>query len=461
MLINKKIDELKNEIIKTTIDLVKVKSVAKETEGEFPYGKDVAELLKLTLEKCEELGFKTKNLDNYVGYAEIGEGEDYVVALGHLDVVPEGEGWKFPPYSGEISDGYIYGRGTADDKGPIVAALYGAKAIKDLGLKLNKRIRIVFGTSEEIGGSDIHHYLKYEKAPVFGFTPDAEFPIINGEKGIIDFDLVKDVDTSKEENVIEYFKGGSAVNVVPNFAECKIITNDLDNIENVLNKFNQSNDRKVEFTKSENTIVITAKGKNAHGSTPELGENAIMTLFKSLENINFGKETNDFIKFVNENIGYELNGEKFGVGLIDEVSGKLTLNVGIVDFNKDKLEIKINLRYPVTKKYDDVMDVVIDKAKGENIGVFGISHDAPLYFSKDSELVKKLQKVYSEQTGKEAELISIGGGTYAKEIPNTVAFGPLFPGEPECIHMPNEKISIENLIDCAKIYGNALYELAK
>lgn len=182
MELNERIEELREEIIKSTQDLVKIKSVEEEAKEGKPFGEGVAKTLDRALEISSELGFKTVNMDGYVGYAEYGEGEDYVAVLAHLDVVPEGDGWIHPPYGAEIHDGKMYGRGTMDDKGPIMSALYGLKAIKDLKLPLSKKVRIIFGTDEETGSEDIAYYLQREKAPIAGFTPDAEYPIIYAEK---------------------------------------------------------------------------------------------------------------------------------------------------------------------------------------------------------------------------------------------------------------------------------------
>lgn len=191
MEINKIIEELKDDLIDSTAELVKIKSIEDEAKEGKPYGEGVASALEKALEISEKLGFETVNVDGYVGYAEYGEGDEYVGVLGHLDLVPEGDGWKYPPYGAEIHDGKMYGRGTTDDKGPIMAALYGLKAIKESKLPLSKKVRILFGTNEETGSKEIEHYLEKEKPPVLGFTPDAEYPIIYAEKGITIFDVVK------------------------------------------------------------------------------------------------------------------------------------------------------------------------------------------------------------------------------------------------------------------------------
>ena len=454
---------MKEDIIKSTQEIIKIKSVESDAKPGMPFGIGVAKSLECALSVAKNLGLHTVNLDGYVGYAEYGQGEDYVLALGHLDVVPEGEGWIYPPYGAEIHDGKMYGRGTTDDKGPIMATLYGLKAIKDAKLPLSKRIRVLFGTNEETGSKELEHYLKKEKAPVAGFTPDADYPIINGEKGITIFNIVKDFNKKNQgENIIKYIKGGQVANIVPDYCEAGIIATNAQSIIKALGIFEKDTNYKLSAVVNKDMVIIKSVGEAAHGSTPELGVNAIMQLFAFLGTISLGSnDVSEFVEFLNKNIGIETHGESFGVCLEDEISGKLSFNVGVVNMDENSAMMTLNLRYPVTNKLDDMMNPFNDKIKGTGIKVEKFVHQEPLYFSPESPIIKKLQKVYTEQTGEEAKLVSIGGGTYAKEMPNTVAFGPMFPGEPDTIHKKNEYITIDNLIKNAKIYAHALYELAK
>ncbi|WP_461613669.1 dipeptidase PepV [Clostridium sp. Marseille-QA1073] len=463
MEINKRIDEMSNDIINSVKEIVKIKSLEGEAKPGMPFGEEVDKALQCALEISKKLGFKTVNVDGYAGYAEYGEGEEYIAALGHIDLVPEGDGWIYPPYGAEIHDGKMYGRGTTDDKGPIIACLYGLKAIKDAGLPLSKKIRIIFGTNEETGGEDIPYYLQKESAPVAAFTPDADFPIINGEKGITIFDLVKNFTSAPiGDIVIENIIGGNAANMVPDYAEALLICKNTAEVVEKLKKFVLDNKYDMTSEVNGSEVKIKSIGISGHGSTPELGKNAIMQLITFLSSLDLGNdELSNYVKFLGEKIGMDLNGEGFGIYLEDKDSGKLSFNVGKISINKDRGVITLNLRYPVTKTLDDMMKPLNKTLEGTGITIENFSHQAPLYFSPDHPLIQTLAKVYSEQTGKEAELISIGGGTYAKEMPNTVAFGPIFPGEPDTIHQPNEYIEVEDLINITKIYAHSLYELAK
>ena len=463
MKLNIRLDEMKEDMIKATQELVRIKSVAGEAKEGMPFGEGTSNALSYCLELCQQLGFKTVNMDNYIGYAEYGEGEEYVAVLGHVDVVPAGDGWTYGPYSGEIKDDKIYGRGTMDDKGPIIASIYGLKAIKDLNLKVSKKIRLIFGTNEESGsGEELQYYFKTEKIPVSGFTPDAEYPIINGEKGLTVFDLVQNLNNNETESTIKYIKGGQKANMVPDYCEAGILINDQNIIINAAKEFKDRTGYDIRVEPEDEVVIIKSFGMSAHGSLPHLGKNAIMQLFAFLGGLPLANgEIMNYTKFMNVHIGMEVHGESFGVGLQDEVSGKLSFNVGVINLEDNLARMTVNLRYPVTCTYDEMINGINDTIEGTGIRVENMEHQKPLYFPEDHDTIKILSKVYEEQTGEKAELLSIGGGTYAKEMPNIVAFGPIFPGEPDLDHQPNEYIKIEHLIKNSKIYAHAMYELAK
>lgn len=460
-MISKKIDELKEQLIESTQEIIKIRSLEGEGKEGMPFGEEVNNALLCALKISEDLGFKTKNIDGYAGYAEYGDGEEYVAAVGHLDVVPEGEGWTYNPYGAEIHDGKIYGRGTTDDKGPIMAALYGLKAIKELNLPLSKRIRIIFGTNEETGSNDLPYYLKKEKPPVLGFTPDAEYPIIYAEKGILHFTLSKTFALKDGEITVKSIKAGERPNIVPSLCEALVTGKSIEYFKVKLEEFNKEGHYNIDLESSDNGVKIKSYGVSAHGSTPQLGKNAIMHMIMFLNTLDIKGDLKELLNFLSETIGTEVNGESFGVGYEDEPSGKLTLNVGIIDLCEDKADFRIDIRYPVTINNEELIKKLEATAGSVKAEIKDLDLDEPLYFSKDHELIKKLQIAYKEITGNEGEPIAIGGGTYAKSMPNTVAFGPIFPGKPDVIHKPDEHIEVEDLIANAKVYGRALYEMAK
>lgn len=463
MEINNKVEELKESLIKSVQEMIKIKSIEGKPLKGRPYGEGPGKALEKALEISKSLGFKTVNVDGYVGFAEYGEGEEYIGVLGHLDVVPEGDGWTYPPYGAEIHDGKIFGRGTLDDKGPIIAALYGLKALKNSNVALSKKVRIIFGTNEESGSKELAYYLKKYNPPIAGFTPDGAYPIINGEKGLAIFDLVKKFNNvSQEDIIIKSIYGGNKANMVPDLCTCEIDAVNTDEIIQLVEEFKDRKGYDLNAEIKDGIVFITSRGKSAHGSTPEKGVNAIMQLISLLATFDLPKDDiRDFIDYLDRHIGMEVNGESLGCGLEDEVSGKLSLNVGIIKVDEKSACVTINARHPVTNKYKDMMTPIEESIENTSIEITNITYQKPLYFDPNNELVKKLQKVYNEQTNNEATLISIGGGTYAKEMPNILAFGPIFPGKPDLDHQPNEYIEIEDLVLNCKIYANAIYELAK
>lgn len=463
MNLNESIDRLREDLIQSTCGILKIKSIEEEGKEGKPFGEGVAKALDYALKVSQDLGFKTVNLDGYAGYAEYGEGEDYVAVLGHLDVVPEGDGWKYPPYAAGIHDGKIYARGSLDDKGPIMACLYGLKAIADCGIKTSKKIRVIFGTNEETGSKDMEHYMKHEKAPIAGFTPDAEYPIIFAEKGLTVFSVVKELkNTTEDEISILDIRGGQRANIVPDYCEALIKVVDLNALQATLTEFKTKHDYDISLEIKDSEVLVKSIGVSAHGSLPHKGKNAIMQLFAFLTALPIGNgDLAQFIRFFHENAGMDTTGAQFGVGLQDEASGKLSFNVGTVSMDNNKITMVLNLRYPVTYKLEDMMNPFNQRLQGTGIVVEDMEHQAPLYFPKDHILIKTLQKVYSEQTGMEPKLLAIGGGTYAKEMPNIVAFGPVFPGKPDIVHEANEYIEVEDLVLNAKIYAHAMAELAK
>jgi succinyl-diaminopimelate desuccinylase len=462
---NKAIEALKDELISSTQEVIRIKSVEDDPQKGMPFGKGPYDALCYVLDLGEKLGFKAKNLDGYAGHLDFGEGEEVVGVLGHLDVVPEGDGWTFPPYGAEIHDNKIYGRGSMDDKGPVMAALYSMKALKDSGVKLNKKIRLILGTNEETGWGCMHHYFANETPPSMAFTPDADFPVIHGEKGIIVFDLKYKLDSLEDESFsLLSLKGGNAANMVPDYAEAIIKVDSIDKSIDALRRYANEKGYQADIKEDNGNLKVSVKGKSAHGSTPEKGENAITYLLDLLYS-HFNGESciYKFLDWYEKTLAFKYNGENFGCEFEDELSGKLNLNVGVIKLVGEEIILSINIRYPISYKRKDVYDSIRTHLKGLPIEIIeGNSDKDPLYVPKDDILVQTLMKVYQEQTGDyEAEPLVIGGGTYARAMKNAVAFGPVFPGQEELAHQKDEFISIDNLVKLTQIYTHALYELAK
>ncbi|MCC5912284.1 MAG: dipeptidase PepV [Clostridiaceae bacterium] len=462
------IDNYRDDLIKKTQEIIQIKSVEETKKPGMPFGEGVHKALEYALSLAEEMGFTTKNLEGYAGYGEMGEGKETIGVLGHLDVVPEGDDWTYPPYGGEIHDGKIYGRGTIDNKGPMIAVLFAMKALKESNIPIHKKIRIIFGTNEESGMQDIPYYLSKEKAPDLGFTPDADFPVIHGEKGIQILSLNKkwrkNCDCTNSIK-IKSIRGGTRVNVVPDFCEAILELNKVStqSIKDQLDSFIKKTGFALSLEEKNDDILIKSTGKSAHGSTPEKGQNAISQLLSFLAVLEDCQcDILELIHIYNRKIGMEYYGESIGCGFEDDVSGKLTFNVGTIDVNEDGVTMKINIRYPITIEGEKVVTAIEEKLRGTGLQL-RVEEDAkPLYVPKEHMLVQKLMEVYKEETGdKHAEAITIGGGTYARTLANTVAFGPMFPGDEDVVHQKDEYISIDNLLKITYIYAKALYELSR
>lgn len=422
----------KDEMVESLRRLLKYNSVASEAKEGAPNGEAVNDCLNEALEMAKEMGFKVGNIEGYAGYAEAGEGKDYVAVLGHLDIVPAGSGWSFDPFKGEIKEGKIYGRGTNDDKGPMVAALYGLKALVDEGEKLGSRVRIIFGTSEETGGPDIEKYLEKEDQPKAGFTPDAAFPAINGEKGIINVKICKKLNTGDIDLV--QLQGGEASNMVADKAFVS---------------FKRGKGKEAE--------KIEVSGISAHGSTPEKGENALIKLFKEMAKLNgeLKREMEVLLTLLEDTKGRGL-----GVDLFDIPSGHLSMNLGTGLLKEGKLELVLNFRLPVTFNKEDLLDPISNTLKENDFEIYPGEFTSPLYYEKDKPLVKTLMEVYREYTGdSNSQAQSIGGGTYAKTMANIVAFGPSLPGREDVDHIKDEYIFLDDFILWAAIYREAIKRL--
>lgn len=456
MELNERILAMQEELLKTLQESIQIPSVQGPATPGAPYGVQIRKSLDHILRKAGELGFRTQNVDGQLGWCEYGEGDEMVAVLGHLDVVPAGDGWSCDPWGGEIQNDRIFGRGTMDDKGPSVAALYALAAIRDAGLPIRRRIRLLWGCNEETGSQDMKYYLANGgEVPKMGFTPDAEYPVINGEKGIINVTFAKQF-TQSGKLLVKSIQGGTAANVVPAAAKAELICD-----ESISREILELSFPKVTFTATESGILIEAEGISAHGSTPNQGENAIGRLVLAMAQLPFEGEMKEILHFLAEKLGMEYDGKSAGIYLEDAVSGTLTLNWGTLNADKNSLSMIINYRYPVTFQYDDCAPAFLQLFADAGFTVAHELHKAKLYVPEDSELIQILLKVYKDYTGISGKPKSIGGGTYAKMLPNIVAFGPIFPGDEVREHKPDEFIEIPKLMKNTQIIAAAMYEMAK
>ncbi len=457
--------------LKESVSIPSVQSAAVRTvDGDiYPFGRGVQTAFEHMLGVGANMGFDTFNDDNYGGHIEFRSDEAGAETFGivaHLDVVPEGYGWKSDPYSPRIEDGVIYARGVSDDKGPLVASLYALKAIKEAGIKPKKNIRLILGLDEEVGKEGMTHYLESAGMPDFGITPDGEFPLINGEMGILFFDLSQKLTSARGREGLRLTKlqSGTAPNAVPASARAVIAASDnamYELIKDRIAQYTFETGFKIRAKKQGSSLVLETEGKAAHGAHPELGINAISIMMDFLGRLQFAcEELNDYIAFYNEYIGFNLNGENMGCCFEDEPSGKLIWNVGMASFSEEMASVTVNIRYPVSCTAEQVYAEIEKTTENTRIGIVKTMGEDPIYMPLDHPMVEKLMDAYISETGDtENQAITIGGGTYAKMLKNTLAFGGLFPGEPDTMHQADERLDLESFYKMARIYATAIYNI--
>ena len=533
-----KIDSLREEMVRDLQSLIRCRSVLEDAADGAPFGEGVAKAYDTMMKMAKREGFEVCDFDGYGGHIDFCEAskdsgllanDNIFGILCHLDVVSEGSGWTHEPFSGEIIDGTMYGRGTLDDKGPTIAAFYAMKALKDCGVEPAGKIRMIIGLDEETKSAGMEYYKEHvDRLPDKSIVPDSDFPLIQGEKGIMIFDIAQKIPsgekiTSGEElpgaklipssemlpgaelkpgehkmHLID-ISGGNAANMVPDFASARITPSIIYKSQNENRSANEmlgEDEKKLidsiaailskmaDVSVEDDEIVVKCFGKSAHGAMPLKGKNAISKLMKVLGSIEFdAKEINDLIKFYNEKIGSEINGEKIGLGHIkDDISGDIIWNTGMIKYIKvgeadktckvieadeadetetDKIILTVNVRVPVTFSDRDVFDVLRPQLALMGATTENVIYKPSLYFDSENETVKILLDVYRENTNdNETEPLVIGGGTYAREIPNAIAFGALYPGDPDIMHEADECVKIDRLVQTTKIYADALLRLA-
>lgn len=407
-----------------------------------PFGLGVAKALKYIADIARKDGFEVDECDGYC--TEISYGEGPLIAIyAHCDVVPVSGEWKFPPFSATVEDDIMYGRGTSDDKGPVMAAYHALKLLKDEHLIKNYRVSLVIGGNEESGSKCLEYYFDHlhKPYPAYGFTPDGDFPLIYGEKAIATFSGSID----KVFDKIESLDAGVVINSVIDKADVKLnATIDVKHLENYC--INHG----LKFNYKDNNL--TFYGKAAHGSLPQLGINAGLHLL-----IFLGQEFN-YPELVNIGEGY-LDGEGHALGVYYEskLLHETTYNVGLISYKDGHLQYRVNFRYP--ENVD--VDKVIEKLNQMNVGIITFEGTSSyLLFDPESPMIKTLMRCYQEETGDyDSKPMAIGGGTYAKESKNTVAFGSHFVGREDHIHDCNEKIHLDDLRASISIYAKAINEL--
>ncbi|MEW9500733.1 dipeptidase PepV [Jeotgalibacillus marinus] len=463
---DQEVEKYKDQLIQDLQGLLQIPSVLdeKNTTVEAPLGVDVKKALDYMLKQGDQDGFTTKNVGNLAGHIEIGEGEDILGVLCHVDVVPAGEGWSYPAFSGQIDNNRIYARGAIDDKGPTMAAYFAMKMVNDLGIPFQKRVRMIVGTDEESNWRCVDHYFEHEEMPTIGFAPDADFPIIHAEKGIIDFDLVlteRKKDDTAPKMELRSFTSGERYNMIPDRAKAILVPHlDQTFLLQEYDEFLKEQGVTGDYYIDGGVLILECNGKSAHAMEPDNGVNAGLMLLSFLARFDFDARAQAFYSFAKKNLHNDSRAHALGLAGKDEISGDLTMNVGKIRYSDEEAYLGLNVRYPVT--YD--MDRAIQKLTSEllelGIEIANIDDSKPHHVDGQDPFVQTLLRVYEEQTKERGELLAIGGGTYARSLTKGVAFGALFPGREDVAHQKDEYIDIDDLLRATAIYAQAIYEIA-
>lgn len=418
------------QMLSTLQELLRIPSVSGVGASPVqPYGKEVDEALEYTLNLCRSLGMKTVKIPGKTAWAEIGQGDEMIAVVPHLDVVPAGEGWTTDPFEGTVRNGRIYGRGSSDNKGPAVACIYAvADVMEEMKGALPRRLRVIFGQSEETGiWSDMDYYREHEETPVAGFTPDAEFPALSGEKGM----LWLEVSLPLEKSSLCSIQGGTACNIVA--AQCEAVY--------------MGQDAK--------PVRISAVGKAAHATVPDQGESAIDAVMETLR----GAVEDPLVRFYETYLSGTCHGEKLGIDFADEASGRTTVCIGMVRTTAEEITMTLDIRYSVTADGAVILANITGAVKACGLKMKILKNAAPLYRGKDHPVLQQVLAAYREETGDLGEPIVIGGGTYARGIANIVGFGAAFPGRIHTEHQSDEYLELADFYLQRRIYRKAMLRL--
>ncbi|MFS1664346.1 dipeptidase PepV [Streptococcus sp. zg-JUN1979] len=460
------VSKRREAMMEDLVALLRINSERDDSKADatHPFGPGPVRALEAFLQMAERDGYETANIDNYAGHFTFGEGEEELGIFAHLDVVPAGSGWESDPYEPVIKDGRLYARGSSDDKGPTVACYYALKIIKELGLPVSKKVRFIVGTDEESGWADMDYYFAHSglKKPDFGFSPDAEFPIINGEKGNIT-EYLHFSGANDGAYRLHHFEGGLRENMVPESATATITSgSSFEEIRQDLEAFLSERPITADLSEDKGRITITIFGKSAHGSTPEEGINGATYLAQFLNQYTFEGAAKAYLSLSADILHDDFEGQKLGVAYSDDKMGALSMNAGVFHFDDQSTDntIALNFRYPKGTDAKTIQKGLEQLAGVERVSLSEHEH-TPHYVSPEDPLVATLLDVYERQTGQKGYEQVIGGGTFGRLLERGVAYGAMFPDYVNTMHQANEFVEVEDLYRAVTIYAEAIYELIK
>ena len=446
-------EENRDNILRDITRLVAVPSVEGEAAPGAPFGPGPKAALAKALEIAEELGLSTCNADSYIGWAETGtiaDDQKFLATITHTDVVPEGNGWDADPYTVRVRDGWLLGRGVADDKGPSILCLYALKYLKDSGVQLKYPVRALLGANEETHMQDVDYYLKNYPAPAFCFTPDAEFPVCNGEKGGFNGEIV----SPKLDGIITAFEGGVAHNAVPDRASCtvQVAAGALVQTEGVTFEAGEGG-----------STIIRGWGKSGHAAMPEGTVNAISLIVDCLLKSGVCTPQEDAYLQVLHTLHASTDGSALGIAADDGLFDPLTIIGGTIEMKDGVIRQSFDCRYP-TNTDPEKMTAIMTQVCGDAAHLEDLSSRVPFYIAADSPAIQTLITTYNDVTGEGKTPFTMGGGTYARHFPYAVSFGPEHTDLPlpefaGPMHGANEGANFDKLIEALKIYILALLRL--
>lgn len=451
------------DIINDVSRLVRIKSDREEAKPGKPYGEGPAAAVAEAVKMFEEHGFSAKNYDNYVCTADLNDGPKALDILAHLDVVPVTDGWTVTkPFEPLVLDGKLYGRGACDDKGPAVAALWAMKAVRELGIPVTKNCRLILGSDEECGSSDIEAYYKVEEEAPMTFSPDADWPIINIEKGGFAGDVSASWEETKKTPRVTAFQCGTKINVVPGTATCTILGISPSDLTAYINAVSPETGCTYAAEDIGNCYTkVTATGRSCHASTPHMGTNALTGLLELIDMLPLADvpSTRALSAMALSFPHGDLCGEAIGIDLSDEISGKITLALSMMTLDETHLQAYFDSRCPICSTEENTVKPAI-----AFLGRHGLTlKDGPFrpyhHVSGESDFVKTLLAAYTDVTGKPGYCKAIGGGTYVHHLKNGVAFGCDNEDVDTHMHGDDEFIELTNLFNASLIYALSIADL--
>ena len=451
------------ELVAALAPIIAAESTCAEPQPGMPFGPGPALALERALSLAHSWGFATENHQGYVGTADLNDKPEGLHVLAHLDVVGAGDGWDTAPYTLVREGDLIYGRGTDDDKGPLVAVLLAMRCVRELGLPLSKNVRLIMGTDEETGSRDIEYYYKSHPFAPYTLSPDADFPVTNIEKAHYAPKFSAHWEKTLGSGVrVLSMEGGIRTNVAP--ANCKAVLQhvDLQQLEEILDRITRETGVDMTARQEGDTVLLTATGIQAHASTPDEGKNAITAVLQALARLPLAEgAAENCVKALHTLFPYGDNrGAALGVAMEDRESGPLTLSLTLLTLTETGFEGRFDSRAPLCATQENLCRVTEEKMAALGWECKGDMLPAHVV-DGESDFVKTLLSAYETFTGRKGYCEAIGGGTYVHEIPGGVAFGPAEPGFENNCHGANERASLKGLLQCAAIYADVIANLCK